>query len=500
MSRGAAGCRADSGAGHCSGAPGPDRTFYGRRRLRCGKAGAVTSLWLLLLSLLLPSASPAPGTGGLVYTVGHGATGYQVTLSSGALTPIAGSPFPGVPQVFWRGPLVFDPSGQFAYEVFGDGRIGVFTVDGRSGALTLIGTQQDVPGAMMIAIEPTGRFAYVASPLGQGQGLYGFRIDPASGGLTPLPGSPFGGTHGLAEALAIDPDGGVLYTWWSAGTSRFVLDPDTGVASWLPWTMQGLPSADCGGAHMVVVGTGGQKFLYGLGGWSDWYHADLGLTGCAIDASGGPLTLIAGSPFTPRHGSVYFSSIAAHPSGAFLYLWQRGGFGDETAAGYRIDGATGVLQALPGTFAAGSLAVDPSGTLLYAVNSQGVRPYAISTTGSVTALLATALPPAGNYISVLPISADMTPPSLNLPASLVAEATGAAGTTVEYTASATDEVDGPVPVKCAPASGHTFPIGETQMTCSAKCERDHTDTGPFTASVADAVPEELGASGNDFVD
>src|SRR6266571_5467958 len=178
MSRGAAGCRADSGAGHCSGAPGPDRTFYGRRRLRCGKAGAVTSLWLLLLSLLLPSASSAQGTGGLVYTVGDGATGYQVTLSSGALTPIAGSPFPGVPQVFWRGPLVFDPSGQFAYEVFGDGRIGVFTVDGGSGALTLIGTQQDVPGAMMIAIEPTGRFAYVASPLGQGQGLYGFRIDP----------------------------------------------------------------------------------------------------------------------------------------------------------------------------------------------------------------------------------------------------------------------------------------------------------------------------------
>ncbi len=54
---------------------------------------------------------------------------------------------------------------------------------------------------------------------------------------------------------------------------------------------------------------------------------------------------------------------------------------------------------------------------------------------------------------------DTTPPSLNLPGNITVGATGP--TVVTYTATATDLVDGSVPVSCSPASGSTFALGQT---------------------------------------
>ena len=48
---------------------------------------------------------------------------------------------------------------------------------------------------------------------------------------------------------------------------------------------------------------------------------------------------------------------------------------------------------------------------------------------------------------------DTTPPALAIPASVVGQATGPAGASVAYSASATDVVSGPVPIDCLPASG-----------------------------------------------
>jgi hypothetical protein len=55
--------------------------------------------------------------------------------------------------------------------------------------------------------------------------------------------------------------------------------------------------------------------------------------------------------------------------------------------------------------------------------------------------------------------------------------------TVTYTATATDLMDGPVPVSCAPASGSAFPAGTTTVTCSATDAHNNTATGSFTVSV-----------------
>ena len=62
---------------------------------------------------------------------------------------------------------------------------------------------------------------------------------------------------------------------------------------------------------------------------------------------------------------------------------------------------------------------------------------------------------------------DTTPPVLSLPSDITAEATSPNGAAVTYTVSATDDVDGAVTPTCTPASGSTFGLGLTTVTCSA---------------------------------
>lgn len=86
---------------------------------------------------------------------------------------------------------------------------------------------------------------------------------------------------------------------------------------------------------------------------------------------------------------------------------------------------------------------------------------------------------------------DTTGPTLRLPGDLTREATGPDGAKVEYEATATDAVDGDVAVKCSPASGETFPMGDTTVECSAADGAGHEAAGSFTVSVEDTTAPEL---------
>jgi hypothetical protein len=86
------------------------------------------------------------------------------------------------------------------------------------------------------------------------------------------------------------------------------------------------------------------------------------------------------------------------------------------------------------------------------------------------------------------IPADNTPPVLSLPVDITAEASGPTGAVVFYSgASATDNLDGPVPVTCTPASGATYPLGPTTVTCSASDSHGNTGTGSFNITVVDTT-------------
>jgi hypothetical protein len=79
-------------------------------------------------------------------------------------------------------------------------------------------------------------------------------------------------------------------------------------------------------------------------------------------------------------------------------------------------------------------------------------------------------------------------PVLTLPANITAAATSAGGAAVNYTATATDPVDGTLIPTCSPASGSTFAIGTTTVTCSATDRAQNTASGSFTVTVTDTTP------------
>ncbi len=52
-------------------------------------------------------------------------------------------------------------------------------------------------------------------------------------------------------------------------------------------------------------------------------------------------------------------------------------------------------------------------------------------------------------------------------------------------------MDGSVPTSCAPASGSTFALGSTTITCTATDAHDNTASGTFTVTVQDTTPPAL---------
>ncbi|MGD0196567.1 MAG: HYR domain-containing protein [Solirubrobacteraceae bacterium] len=85
---------------------------------------------------------------------------------------------------------------------------------------------------------------------------------------------------------------------------------------------------------------------------------------------------------------------------------------------------------------------------------------------------------------------DLTPPTITgVPSAVTATATSSAGATVSYTSpTASDIVYGAVSVNCSPASGSTFPIGTTTVSCSATDGAANTAAATFTVSVVDTTP------------
>jgi HYR domain len=85
---------------------------------------------------------------------------------------------------------------------------------------------------------------------------------------------------------------------------------------------------------------------------------------------------------------------------------------------------------------------------------------------------------------------------------MTAEAQGPDGARVTFTASATDNLDGPISPKCSPSSGSTFHRGTTTVTCSVTDARGNDGKGTFTVTVADtkapavALPPSLTVEAN----
>jgi large repetitive protein len=82
---------------------------------------------------------------------------------------------------------------------------------------------------------------------------------------------------------------------------------------------------------------------------------------------------------------------------------------------------------------------------------------------------------------------DTTNPVVSVPSDKIVEATSSSGASVTYSATATDNIDGPLTTSCVPESGSTFPLGTTTVTCSATDIHGNTGSATFTIEVQDTT-------------
>jgi hypothetical protein len=91
------------------------------------------------------------------------------------------------------------------------------------------------------------------------------------------------------------------------------------------------------------------------------------------------------------------------------------------------------------------------------------------------------------------VALDITAPVISgLPGPLTTEATGSGGAIVKFPQpTATDPDDAAGPVTCAPASGSTFALGTTTVTCQSTDAHGNTGSATLTVHVVDTTPPTL---------
>jgi hypothetical protein len=144
-----------------------------------------------------------------------------------------------------------------------------------------------------------------------------------------------------------------------------------------------------------------------------------------------------------------------------------------------VSAVEGNLQLLHGIApAGGGDGCDPA--------SNGWMPNATQTVDTVNNIICTpasSLSPFGLFIPKRSAF-----PTIHVPASVSAPASGPGGTTVTYVATATDLQDGTLTPSCVPASGTNFLIGTTTVNCTVTDSDGLPAKASFPVTVGDTTP------------
>jgi DNA-binding beta-propeller fold protein YncE len=282
--------------------------------------------------------------------------------------------------------VALDPSGKFAYVANdGEGDIGsvsMYTINATTGVLTLIGNIPPPcalgPGSCSpwsVAVHSSGKFAYVANEGGFAPTSVSiYSIDPATGALK---SAGLIATGGRANAVTMDPTGKFAYVadisngfaGESNNISMYTVNGTTGAL-----TTSGTIPAGVQPSSIAIDPSG--KFAY----VANFGSNDVSMYN--IEATTG--TLISMGPIAAGTSP---SSITADPTDKFVYVTNSG---SNNVSMYTIDSTTGVLT-FTGTVATESsptsIAIHPSGRFAYVTNSRSdsVSIYSIDAiTGALT--------------------------------------------------------------------------------------------------------------------
>jgi 6-phosphogluconolactonase (cycloisomerase 2 family) len=353
------------------GGPAPTTTFVSSTQLTAAiPAASIASTGTMAVTV----TNPAPGGGS------SNSLTFTITTGTVAVNPQS---------------IAVDPAGKFAYVASSGcsggagGYVSMYTINPITGALASIGppVNSGDEAADFVTVDPFGKFAYVVTPgdiFDYGNDADGsvstYTINPATGALMST-GAIYGTGRGFCcfNSVAVDPSGKFAYVvnenaGPAGNVSMYTINATTGAL-----TSTGTTAAGTDPVSVAVDSAG--KFAYVV-------NENAGSVGSVsmytINAATGALT----STGTIAAGTDPVS-MAVDRAGKFAYVTNSS---SNDVSMYTIDGTTGALTSI-GAIPAGtdpvSVAVDPSSKFAYVTNfsSNDVSMYTINgTTGALTSI------------------------------------------------------------------------------------------------------------------
>jgi 6-phosphogluconolactonase (cycloisomerase 2 family) len=299
------------------------------------------------------------------------------TTSNAILTAVQAI---GEPEVFslalQGGSTGVTYSPQFLYAAGeGNGTVSAYQVDPTLGALTpVLGSPYSTPGAgpTSIATDLLGRFVYAPSAFGNPAPFPGFTITSSgtsAGALTPVAGMPYTGLD--SKGVVVEPSGSFAYVTNSTNNaiSEYALDPTTGLLTALVGSPFIIPNGGNGSPSAIAV----SPFGFTLFVTNTSIDTVSALTILASGNDAGTLMNFTNSPIaTTPSGSLDPVAVAVDPSNRFVYVANMTG---QTIAAYQFNDLNQFAPIAGSQFIftiptiAGStptsMAIEPTGRFLY---------------------------------------------------------------------------------------------------------------------------------------
>jgi 6-phosphogluconolactonase (cycloisomerase 2 family) len=265
--------------------------------------------------------------------------GFAIDASSGALTPLTGSPYQAGTGA---GAIpAFSPGGGYLYVMNQTANtVSGYSIDATTGVLTPLTTPTNSVATgttpSWIAFTPDGKYAYVSDSGEDAISQYSV----SSGVLTPMTPATVA-TDELPQDLTINANGTYLYAPVANGSTPGAVEVysigSTGALTAMSSTPAGVKpvylAIDPAGPYAYVSSSAGAE-VYGY----------------SISSTTGALTALANSPFSTGAGSLP-QFITIDPSGRFGYTANEG---TANITGFTISSTTGELTAMPSAFPAGT--------------------------------------------------------------------------------------------------------------------------------------------------
>jgi len=247
------------------------------------------------------------------------------------------------------------------YEGKKAGSVSAFAMDTKTGQLKLLNTVS-TKGAdpCHLAIDPTGKWLYVANYTGGSTAEYPIKADGSLGEASNFvqhTGSSVNkqrqaGPH--AHATVFSPDGKTVYV------------NDLGLDQILPYSVGGMKPGE---PVKVAPGSGPRHLAFTPNGKFAYVMTEMTASVVALKYNAGKFEELQTIPAVDPTPGMSGAEIAVHPNGKFVYAAVRG---TNTITSYAIDPAKGTLTIVERTPSGGktprNFAIDPTGAFLLAAH------------------------------------------------------------------------------------------------------------------------------------